>query len=78
MAFVSVGRLLSVPSPVLWVLGADVKSKCQQNYGGGWSSSPQLMEDFPCAQKFFNKPAVNISEENTTSRNNYVLKLGGK
>lgn len=39
-------------------------------------SSPQVMDDFPCAQKLFNKPARNTSEEITASRNNYVLKRG--
>lgn len=33
MAFLSMGKLLPVPSPALWVLGADVKSKYQQNDG---------------------------------------------
>lgn len=78
MAFVSVGRLLPVPSPVLWVLDADVKSKYQQNDGGEWSSSPQPMDDFPPAQKLFNKPAMNVSGVISASRNNYVLKRGGK
>lgn len=73
MAFVSVGRLLPVPSLVLWVLDADVKSKYQQNDDGEWSSSPQLMDDIRCAQKLFNKPPMNISEEITASRNNCVL-----
>lgn len=76
MALMSAGKLLPVPSPVLRVLGADVKSKYQQNDDGEWSSSPQLMDDFPHAQKLFNKPALNISEEITASRNNYVLKRG--
>lgn len=52
--------------------------KYQQNDDGEWSSSPQLMDDSPHAQKLFKKPATNISEENAASRNNYVLKKGGK